>query len=106
MAVVFCTKCGKQVPDNATSCPSCGHARTGITALPASPPPQRLAPANISAGHETPGFFKILLDTSFNDFHNAEAHQIFLHLRLHHFRDRCVYWRAYCRVGIRPGLSD
>ena len=30
--------------------------------------PQRIVPANVSVGHETPGFFKILLDTSFNDF--------------------------------------
>lgn len=54
--------------DNATICPSCGHARTGIPAPPVRPSPQRLAPANVSVGHETPGFFKILLDTSFNDF--------------------------------------
>jgi|GEM_PF-1166817 hypothetical protein len=68
MANVFCTKCGQQVPDNATVCPSCGHARTGIPTSPARPPAQGLAPANVSVGHKTPGFFRILLDTSFNDF--------------------------------------
>ena len=68
MANVFCTKCGQQVPDNATVCPSCGHARTGIPTSPASPPAQKFAPANVSVGRKTPGFFKILLDTSFNDF--------------------------------------
>lgn len=68
MANVFCTKCGKQVPDNATSCPSCGHARTGIPISPARAPAQVPAAANVSVGHETPGFFKILLDASFSDF--------------------------------------
>ncbi len=69
MANVFCTKCGQQLPDNSTTCPSCGHART---AIPISPPPsspsQGRAPANVSAGHKTPGFFRILLDASFSDF--------------------------------------
>ena len=68
MANVVCTKCGQQVPDNATVCPSCGHARTGIPTPPARPPAQGLVPANVSVGHKTPGFFKILLDTSFSDF--------------------------------------
>jgi Domain of unknown function (DUF4282)/zinc-ribbon domain len=68
MASVFCTKCGQQLPDNASVCPSCGHARTGITTPPASPPPQRFVPANVPVGRKTPGFFRILLDTSFNDF--------------------------------------
>jgi hypothetical protein len=45
-----------------------GHARTAIPTSSPSPSPQGLAPANVSAGHKTPGFFRILTDTSFNDF--------------------------------------
>ncbi len=68
MASVFCSKCGRQVSDNASVCPSCGHARTGIPASSARPAAQGLAPVNHPAGHETPGFFKILLNASFSDF--------------------------------------
>jgi Domain of unknown function (DUF4282)/zinc-ribbon domain len=69
MANLFCTKCGKQVPENVSSCPSCGHARTGITTPPANPPaPVFASPIALPVGRKAPGFFRILLDTSFNDF--------------------------------------
>ena len=68
MANIFCTKCGTQMPDNATVCPSCGHIRTSVLAPPTRPSARVSGPANPLVGQETQGFFAILLDTSFSDF--------------------------------------
>lgn len=39
---MFCSKCGKQIPDDSTFCPFCGNAVA--QAAPSTPEPRRAAP--------------------------------------------------------------
>lgn len=71
MANFFCTKCGQQVPDTATACPSCGAARTAGAAPPESPSTAAPLPAqdfSSSSSSSAKGFFATLADTSFSEF--------------------------------------
>lgn len=61
MPNVFCSKCGQQMSDTATACPSCGSLRSAASS--ASAPL-----AHTFAEPGALGFFKTLLDTSFSNF--------------------------------------
>lgn len=47
MAMVYCTACGKQIHDSATSCPACGAVQSArpASAIPYSPSDKRILPA-------------------------------------------------------------
>ena len=75
--MAFCRKCGGQVDDSATSCPTCGEVRSPSpspppplsSAPPAQPPPRPYSPAaSPVSSQEVSGFLSSLFDFSFTSF--------------------------------------
>jgi uncharacterized membrane protein len=62
MANIFCSKCGHQIEESTTVCPSCGKQRMNAQI------PSATALAHAFADFGAAGFFKTLLDTSFKSF--------------------------------------